>query len=75
MLYVLAGNYVQARHAMRGKDPATWRFVDGELYLFGVHGGSMVVVGTFWDRKDASAIYSRAKNIAMLATDPEATDE
>lgn len=56
MLHVLAGTYQQAVYAMRGRPPREWRYVYEPRHLYGTRGGRYVIVGTFWERRDAAEI-------------------
>ena len=59
--YILAGTYQQAVDAARLLPRDQWRYVDEDRHLYGVHAGSLLVVGTFWERRDAARLYDLAR--------------
>lgn len=69
VLYLLAGNLVQATDWVRARSitPASVRYVNDQQALRGLRNPSYVILGTFWERPDAFHIWSSL----MVATDPE----
>lgn len=66
--YVLAGTHQQAVDAMRGVPSKEWRYCSEPHHLFGVHGGNLRIVGTFWERRDAHDLYDRARASGLEET-------
>jgi hypothetical protein len=84
VLYVLAGTYQQAVDAARYLPrEQRWRYVDESRQLYGSRGAFYTIVGTFWDRRDASEIYdlARANGLSSVSesmssdTDPSVSQE
>ena len=65
----LAGNYEQAFDAARDLPPGSWRYIGERRDLLGRRDGSFVVVGTFWERRDAHELYDTARAQGLTEAD------
>lgn len=69
MIYIVAGNTEEAFHYAREKEwlPNEFRVV-GDIYrLYGIREGTIYMVGTFWDRKDAKDILDTVKRLELVS--------
>lgn len=59
---VLAGNYGQyAEYHGNEKDGEEYQYIDRPQKLYGRDFTRVDVIGTFWERNDASALYEEVK--------------